>query len=200
VPGSLATLPLRLSLRTARAALRTTRDAAELGLAALDLVGRAIGGGSDPDAEAPAGDLGDPIAAPAVADDLDDGVGFPDEPLLDGDDAPPPVARPVVVPDPPPEPEEAPEPLRPELEHIEAEVELVEELAEPGAEDGAGAEIHIEPPFDGYDRLKAGDVVARLATADAAEIAAIVLYETMHRRRSTILAAADREQRRRGPR
>jgi len=34
---------------------------------------------------------------------------------------------------------------------------LVAEVAEEGAEDGAGAELTVEPPWDGYDRMTAAE-------------------------------------------
>jgi hypothetical protein len=76
--------------------------------------------------------------------------------------------------------------------HVSEEPELVEEFAEPGAEDGAGAEIHVDQPWDGYRQMNAKDVIARLAAATPAELAAVQLYEGGNRRRQTILAAAQR--------
>ncbi|HEY2653651.1 MAG TPA: hypothetical protein VGI50_17140 [Solirubrobacteraceae bacterium] len=80
--------------------------------------------------------------------------------------------------------------------HVSEQPVLVEEFAEPGAEDGAGAEVHVNPPWDGYERMTAKQVIARLASADAAELAAVELYEATSRRRQTILGAAERELRR----
>lgn len=77
--------------------------------------------------------------------------------------------------------------------HVSEEPALVEEFAEPGAEDGAGAEVRVDPPWDGYEELNAKQVVSRLADADPAELAAVELYETSHRRRQTILNAVQRE-------
>lgn len=79
--------------------------------------------------------------------------------------------------------------------HVSEEPELVEEFAEPGAEEGAGAEIHVDPPWDGYDQMGVKQVLARFSTADAAELAAVQLYESSHRRRQTILNAVQREMR-----
>jgi hypothetical protein len=77
--------------------------------------------------------------------------------------------------------------------HVSEEPELVEEFAEPGAEQGAGAEVHVDPPWEGYERMNAKQVIARLATADPAELAAVQLYEGSTRRRRTILNAVERE-------
>ncbi len=77
--------------------------------------------------------------------------------------------------------------------HVSEEPELVGEFAEPGAEQGAGAEVHVEPPWEGYERMNAKQVIARLSTADPAELAAVQLYEGSTRRRRTILNAVERE-------
>jgi hypothetical protein len=79
--------------------------------------------------------------------------------------------------------------------HVSEEPTLVEELAEPGAEDGAGAEVHVEEPWDGYAQMNAKRVVDRLRGARPAELAAVQLYESSHRRRQTILNAIERERR-----
>lgn len=95
--------------------------------------------------------------------------------------------EPVAAPEPPPPPAE-PEPV-----HVSEEPTLVEELAEPGAEDGAGAEIHINEPWDGYARMSAKEIVARLGGSTPAELAAVQLYESSQRQRQTILNAVQRE-------
>ena len=76
----------------------------------------------------------------------------------------------------------------------------MEEFAEPGAEDGAGAEIHIERPWDGYDEMNAKQVISRFASASSAELAAVQLYEGGTRRRQTVLNAVQRELRSRNGR
>jgi hypothetical protein len=76
---------------------------------------------------------------------------------------------------------------------VSEEPELVEELAEPGAEQGAGAEVHVAPPWDDYDRLSARQVISRIASGDPAELAAVQLYESTNRCRQTILNAVERE-------
>jgi hypothetical protein len=104
------------------------------------------------------------------------------------------VERPAAPPTPAPAPPEPPpyEPA-PEPVHVSEEPELVEEVAEPGAENGAGASVHVEPPWEGYDRMKAADVAERVSGADAAELAAIHLYETGTKGRKTVLEAVARE-------
>ena len=75
---------------------------------------------------------------------------------------------------------------------IDDEPELVAEVAEPGAEDGAGAELEVDEPWEGYDKLAADDVIARIRQADVAELAVTELYERSHKQRRTVLAAAER--------
>jgi hypothetical protein len=84
------------------------------------------------------------------------------------------------------------EPPAPPEQPLPPPPELVEEFAEPGAEDGAGAEVHIDEPWDGYGQMNAKDVIARLTLASPAELAAVQLYEGGKRGRQTILAAAQR--------
>ena len=55
-----------------------------------------------------------------------------------------------------------------------------------------GAEVHVEEPWEGYRSMTATDIRARLAGADAAEAAAVKLYEALHKERSSVIAAADR--------
>lgn len=76
--------------------------------------------------------------------------------------------------------------------HVSEEPVLVDEFAEPGAEEGAGAEVHVDPPWDGYERMNAKQVIARLASADAAALAAVQLYEGANRRRQTVMNAVER--------
>lgn len=83
--------------------------------------------------------------------------------------------------------------VEPEPIHVSEEPELIAESAEPGAEDGAGAELHVREPWVGYERMNADDVKDRLTGSTAAELAAIELYETEHKRRATVLEAVERE-------
>ena len=80
--------------------------------------------------------------------------------------------------------------------HVSEGLQFVQAFAEPGAEEGAGAEVHVREPWNGYARMSAHAVIARLAEAGRAEIAAVMLYERVHRRRQTVLAAAQRQLRR----
>jgi hypothetical protein len=94
-----------------------------------------------------------------------------------------------------PEPEpDAPPAVPDELipDHVDEGLVLVAEVAEEGAEDGAGAELTVEPPWDGYDRMTAADIGDRLAAGTAAEAAAVELYESTHRNRRSVKDAAER--------
>jgi hypothetical protein len=107
--------------------------------------------------------------------------------------------RPDITPDsppPPPSPVPAGTPAVTEPPHLESEDTVVEELAEAGAEEGAGAQIRVAEPWAGYAQLKAADVVDQLAGRDQAALAAVELYELSHRRRQTVIDAAQRELRR----
>jgi hypothetical protein len=78
-----------------------------------------------------------------------------------------------------------------EAKVVDDEPVLVEESAEPGAEDAAGPEIHIDEPFAGYSLLKAADVIGRVRAATGEEAAAINLYESLNKKRATVLQAAE---------
>jgi hypothetical protein len=91
-----------------------------------------------------------------------------------------------------PETRQSPTPA-PDTIHVSEEPELVREEAEPGAEEGAGPRVVVEEPWEGYARMSAREVIARLAGATAAELAAVSLYESGNRSRQTVLAAVQRQ-------
>ncbi len=107
------------------------------------------------------------------------------------------VATPETAPAPPAPEATAPEPAdTAEAEpvappHVTEEPELVHSYAEPGAEDGPGASVHVAEPWKGYGHMTADDVVARLAAASPEELAAVELYERLHRGRPTVVTAAE---------
>jgi hypothetical protein len=92
-----------------------------------------------------------------------------------------------------------------DVEHVEAAVDFgvpsEEELAprhvdsepalayESGPADDVGAEVHVDAPWEGYDRMRAADIVARLRAADDATRAVVRLYEQQGKARSSVLAA-----------
>ncbi len=111
----------------------------------------------------------------------------PSHPGRDGNGQP-------AVPDAPPVVADAPPAVPDELipDHVDEEVVLVAEAAEAGVEDGAGPELHVDPPWDGYDQMTAADIRDRLAAGTAIEAAAVELYEATGKSRRTVLDAAER--------
>jgi hypothetical protein len=121
------------------------------------------------------------------------------EPAPAGDGAATEPAAPPTSPPTPgspatPQPRTAPHPAT--RAHVSEEPRLVASFADAGAEDGAGATVHVAEPWKGYARMTATDVIARLTDASREELAAVELYESTHRARRTVLAAADRQLRR----
>ena len=85
----------------------------------------------------------------------------------------------------------APAPAPPVEDHVSEEPVPVAEFAEPGAEDGASAEVTVEEPWEGYSRQDARTIVGQLASANREALAAVDLYESRHRKRRSVLAAAE---------
>jgi outer membrane biosynthesis protein TonB len=211
--SSLISLPLRLGIRTARASLQATRDLAELGLATLEIVGRALGEEPtegrepaeaapqppEPEPPGPHATPEPPLAPEPPATAPTPPVGLPVEPVPPPAPPPPPAAAepPMTAPD-PTESTSIDIGLEPE-EHSPDERELVEEFADPGAEDGAGASLRVAPPFQGYEVLRAPEVIAHLGSADLAELGETELYERTHRARRSVLEAIEQEIKQRGP-
>lgn len=95
-------------------------------------------------------------------------------------------------------PADAPPAIPDELipDHVDEEVVLVAEVAEQGAEEGAGPELHIDEPWEGYDRLAAVEICDRLTGATAELAAAVELYESTRKSRRSVLESAARALRR----
>ncbi len=198
---SLITLPVRVGLRGAQLGLQITAAATDRALGVIGAVADAASRTGDPDADL---DLdGQPLG----------GMPAPPAPRAAGTrapaaaPAPDPVPRPPPAPDPVPPPappaprasartgspaEPPPAPPGPPPPHISTESALVGSVAEPGAQDGAGATIRVEEPWEGYDKLRAADIVERITGADVAQLGAIELYEQTARRRRTVLDAVGR--------
>jgi outer membrane biosynthesis protein TonB len=216
--GGMISLPLRVGIGSARILLRTAGTAAgcaaRLGgrvtVAATEAATRVSDtvawGRPAPSFEPPAPSFEAPApsfepspapepAAPVVAD-LRAVPPVPDR--FPGHSVNGVVAEPAEVQPPPapPEPEPATAPPAPAAEsepvHVSEEPELVQEVAEAGAEDGAGATVNVAEPWPGYAAMTAKQVIERLADADAAELAAVQLYESFNRNRQTVRAAAER--------
>lgn len=188
--GQLLTLPLRIGARTTQFALRTVEGVAgRATMSVLQVVGAVKSpteDSSDHDFQPPGPSQRESNGADAAAD-AEATVSTPRRPGTPAE----PVVRPTSIVS-APEPEAAEPPSAPVPAHVSEEPELVREEAEPGAEDGAGASVHIRPPWEGYERMGAREVITRLADADAAELAAVELYERSHRSRQTVLDAVER--------
>jgi ferritin-like metal-binding protein YciE len=52
-----------------------------------------------------------------------------------------------------------------------------------------GAQVRVDAPWDGYDRMKAGDIVTRLRSADQATRGMVRMYEQANRGRKSVLDA-----------
>jgi hypothetical protein len=119
-------------------------------------------------------------------DEGDERVAWPvaDEPVAEREPlvAEPIAAEPVAAPidfDAPSEEELAPA-------HVDSDPALAYEA---GPADDVGAEVHVDAPWDGYDGMRAADIVARLRSADDATRAVVRLYEQQGKARSSVLAA-----------
>lgn len=181
--GELITLPLRVGVRATQLSLRATAEAvAVVADATGRLIDHAVGRGSAVPQARPA----EPGVSPAP-----ERAGF--EPDLE-----PERELEVSLSELEDEDlsglEDEAEPLaEPEPAHVSEEPVIVEEIAEPGAEDGAGAAVHVQEPWRGYEQMNAQDVIARLAGATPATLAAIKLYESEGKSRVTVLDAVERE-------
>jgi len=65
-------------------------------------------------------------------------------------------------------------------------------VAEEGAEEGAGAEVNIDEPWPGYDRMNAADITDRLSIEGLEVAATVRLYEASRKGRASVLEAASR--------
>ena len=83
------------------------------------------------------------------------------------------------------------EPTRGEVARRREALREAEAEAEAGGAGGPGAEIHVDEPWPGYDKLGAGVIVDRLIGADPATRAVVRLYEASHRNRQVIMRATD---------
>jgi hypothetical protein len=190
--GELITLPVRIGVRATRLWLRAAEETLSVATTATGRLIALASRGSDQTAA--------PQASPPERNGRSGadggGEGRADNATTDktstspgpGGGARPPRPTPLTPPSDGPAAPPQREPL-----HVSEEPSLVEEFAEPGAEDGAGAEIRVQEPWDQYREMSAKQIVGRLGSATPAELAAVQLYESSHRRRQTILNAVQRE-------
>jgi hypothetical protein len=182
MPGTLITLPVRMTIGWVRLVVRAAEDVTDRAVAVAGAVATAVmpdhsrGPDTPPfDASAaPTEASAAPTEAPAAR------TALPEDELASMDDesgAPSPEAAVADR----------------EPAHVSEEPELVREDADPGAEEGAGAEVNVTEPWDGYARMNASEIVARLRQATPAELAAVRLYESANRGRQTVLEAVDRQ-------
>jgi hypothetical protein len=183
---SLITFPIRLGLRGANMAVdgATTVAGHALGMAGRLAEVLTKDGGPDLDIDGREHQPEEPREQERPARDRD-------EPRRERKPSPAPV-RPAQAAAPESEPQGA---LSDEdtPDHVSEEPTLVDEVAEAGAEDGAGAQVHVDEPWENYGELSAEDVIDRITGASTAELAAVQLYEQSHRRRKTVLEAVERE-------
>jgi hypothetical protein len=106
---------------------------------------------------------------------------------------PPPAPLPIrPSPAPPASPIEHAEPMeRPPRRPPRPEPDELVASAGPG--EHAGPEIHVAPPWQGYDEMPLHDILARLEDADEAAVAVVRLYESQHENRQAILLATGGE-------
>jgi len=165
-PLSLVRAPVRLTFRAAEFGLSTAAEAARIGMELLS--------GDD-----------EPVVTPETGYVVQEpGEAGPEPDVLDV------AAANAVVGTATDAPPAVPDELIPD--HVDEGSVLVAEVAEEGAEDGAGAELTVEPPWDGYDRMTAADIGDRLSAGTAAEAAAVELYESTHKNRRSVKDAAER--------
>jgi hypothetical protein len=114
--------------------------------------------------------------------------------------APKPASRtkPKVAPPPPVPPAAADGPALavvpppPGAKRVDDDPVPVAEFGGEGAETAAGAQIHIDEPWGGYDGMTAAQIQKRLTKANRAVVAAVSLYEGSGRGRRSVIGAADR--------
>jgi hypothetical protein len=76
----------------------------------------------------------------------------------------------------------------------ESRFERVDRGAGGGESEGAAAPratLRVDAPFEGYDQLKAPEIVARVRESDDATKAVVRLYEQTHKKRKSVLAATE---------
>jgi hypothetical protein len=79
---------------------------------------------------------------------------------------------------------------------VEVEEELVEQVAERGAETTPGAEIDIDEPWEGYDRMKVAEIRERLMNeATPATAGMVEIYERANKARKQVIDASEKAQR-----
>jgi hypothetical protein len=69
--------------------------------------------------------------------------------------------------------------------------QVEDELVETEGAAAPSATLRVGEPFQGYDKLKAPEIVARVRESDDAVKAVVRLYESTHKKRKSILSATE---------
>src|SRR5215210_1377651 len=70
---------------------------------------------------------------------------------------------------------------------------LVAEIADREAADGAGAELHVDEPWEGYASMRVAEIAERVRGASPETLAAVRLYEQLHKGRRGVLTVVECE-------
>jgi hypothetical protein len=201
---SLAKEPLRLLLVIAEKGLSSAASVARIAREILEEPGRPAGVGGQPYSppRPQRADGGPPTEEVSVEPEVDvdaprPGERGPDPDLVEA------VDPNAVVPDAPAPPgptvaePPAPQPPTPiaEPDHLEERPVVAAEVAEAGAEEGAGAQVHVDQPWEGYGGMTAAQIRDRLANADPEVAAVVKLYEAANKGRRSVIETADRRMR-----
>ena len=76
----------------------------------------------------------------------------------------------------------------PEPAHVSREAEQVASF---GPGDEPGSTLEVQPPWPNYDEHPASEVIKRVRSGDEATRAVVLLYERTHKRRKSVIAAAE---------
>lgn len=175
-------LPLRLAAGVTEVALRLTLDA-------LSGLRRALEGEElPPPAPRPRPQRRRPSSRPPRPTPPRDSTAERGAPPPDGPapaPAEPPSAAAMPVPD--------------EAKTLDDEPDLVGEFGEAGAEEQAGAEVTVDEPWPGYERMNVKAIEDRLTAASRELLAAVVLYEGWNKKRASVRRAAERRLRQLSP-
>lgn len=136
----------------------------------------------EPEVEVDAPRPGERGPDPDLVEAVDPNAVVPDAPAPPG----PAVAEPP-----------APRPSTPmaEPDHLEERPVVAAEVAEAGAEEGAGAQVHVDQPWEGYGGMTAAQIRDRLTNADPEVAAVVKLYEAANKGRRSVIETADRRMR-----
>jgi hypothetical protein len=201
---SLAKEPLRLVLIVVENALSSAASVARVAREILEEPARPAGVGGQPysSPRPQRADGGPPTEEVSVEPEVDvdaprpgergpdPNVVEPVDPTAVGTDAPAPPG-PAAAEPPAPRP---PTPIA-EPDHLEERPVVAAEVAEAGAEEGAGAQVHVDEPWEGYGGMTAAQIRDRLANADAEVAAVVKLYEAANKGRRSVIETADRRMR-----